>query len=162
MAMAAPASERPGSRHRVPGWVELLLLLTGALLLSVFYGDFSLSVLHEAVVKTLKVTVMILTILMAGNMFAGVFIAARLFHEGHRFDESYRICADHKFFAEHRFFEDAAYIPVPLIAFQAGGISSRRDFGRLHYQERRRMLRELGRSRPLLTEWYYWLRSHSR
>ena len=91
-----------------------------------------------------------------------VFIAARLFHEGHRFDESYRICADHKFFAEHRFFEDAAYIPVPLIAFQAGGISSRRDFGRLHYQERRRMLRELGRSRPLLTEWYYWLRSHSR
>jgi tripartite ATP-independent transporter DctM subunit len=47
----------------------------GALLLSVFYGDFSLPVLHEAVVKTLKVTVMILTILMAGNMFAGVFIA---------------------------------------------------------------------------------------
>jgi tripartite ATP-independent transporter DctM subunit len=47
----------------------------GALLLSVVYGDFSLSVLHEAVVKTLKVTVMILTILMAGNMFAGVFIA---------------------------------------------------------------------------------------
>ena len=33
----------------------------GALLLSVFYGDFSLNVLHEAVVKTLKVTVMILT-----------------------------------------------------------------------------------------------------
>ena len=47
----------------------------GALLLSVFYGDFSLGVLHEAVVKTLKVTVMILTILLAGNMFAGVFIA---------------------------------------------------------------------------------------
>jgi tripartite ATP-independent transporter DctM subunit len=47
----------------------------GALFLSVIYGDFSLPVLHEAVVKTLKVTVMILTILMAGNMFAGVFIA---------------------------------------------------------------------------------------
>jgi TRAP-type mannitol/chloroaromatic compound transport system permease large subunit len=47
----------------------------GALLLSMVYGDFSLPVLHEAVVKTLKVTVMILTILMAGNMFAGVFIA---------------------------------------------------------------------------------------
>ena len=31
--------------------------------------------LHESLVKTLKVTVMILTILMAGNMFAGVFIA---------------------------------------------------------------------------------------
>jgi tripartite ATP-independent transporter DctM subunit len=47
----------------------------GALFLSVLYGDFSLRVLHESLVKTLKVTVMILTILMAGNMFAGVFIA---------------------------------------------------------------------------------------
>jgi tripartite ATP-independent transporter DctM subunit len=48
----------------------------GALLLSVIYGDFSIPVLHDALVKTLKVTVMILTILMAGNMFAGVFIAS--------------------------------------------------------------------------------------
>lgn len=47
----------------------------GALFLSVVYGDFTLKVLHESLVKTLKVTVMILTILMAGNMFAGVFIA---------------------------------------------------------------------------------------
>jgi tripartite ATP-independent transporter DctM subunit len=47
----------------------------GALLLSIVYGDFTLKVLHESLVKTLKVTVMILTILMAGNMFAGVFIA---------------------------------------------------------------------------------------
>lgn len=47
----------------------------GALVLSLIYGDFTLKVLHESLVKTLKVTVMILTILMAGNMFAGVFIA---------------------------------------------------------------------------------------
>ena len=47
----------------------------GALLLSVIYGDFSLRVLNESLIKTLKITVMILTILMAGNMFAGVFIA---------------------------------------------------------------------------------------
>jgi len=47
----------------------------GALLLSLIYGDFTLKVLHESLLKTLKVTVMILTILMAGNMFAGVFIA---------------------------------------------------------------------------------------
>jgi tripartite ATP-independent transporter DctM subunit len=47
----------------------------GALLLSIVYGDFTLKVLHESLVKTLKVTVMILTILLAGNMFAGVFIA---------------------------------------------------------------------------------------
>jgi tripartite ATP-independent transporter DctM subunit len=48
----------------------------GALLLSVIYGDFSIQVLHESLMKTLKVTVMILTILMAGSMFAGVFIAS--------------------------------------------------------------------------------------
>jgi tripartite ATP-independent transporter DctM subunit len=48
----------------------------GALGLSVIYGDFSFRVLHESLIKTLKVTVMILTILMAGNMFAGVFIAS--------------------------------------------------------------------------------------
>jgi TRAP-type mannitol/chloroaromatic compound transport system permease large subunit len=41
----------------------------------VVYGGFSIRVLLESLVKTLKVTVMILTILMAGNMFAGVFIA---------------------------------------------------------------------------------------
>lgn len=47
----------------------------GALFLSVVYGDFSMAVLRESLLKTLKITVMILTILMAGNMFAGVFIA---------------------------------------------------------------------------------------
>lgn len=47
----------------------------GALLLTILYGDFSLKVLHESLVKTLKVTVMILTILLTGSMFAGVFIA---------------------------------------------------------------------------------------
>jgi tripartite ATP-independent transporter DctM subunit len=47
----------------------------GALVLSIVYGDFTLKVLHDSLLKTLKVTVMILTILMAGNMFAGVFIA---------------------------------------------------------------------------------------
>lgn len=88
-----------------------------------------------------------------------VFISARLFQQGFSFDESYRICADHKFFAEHRFFESACYIPVPLISFQKGGISSSPNYERLHYLERRRMLRELGRSRPLFTEWYYWLRA---
>ena len=47
----------------------------GALLLAIVYGDFTMKVLHESLVKTLKVTVMILTILLAGNMFAGVFSA---------------------------------------------------------------------------------------
>jgi len=90
-----------------------------------------------------------------------VFIANRLFHQGYRFDESYRICADHKFFGEHEFFRHAAYLPVPVISFQSGGISSNENYERFHYQERRRMLRELGRSRPFFTEWYYWLRANT-
>jgi len=91
-----------------------------------------------------------------------VFINAGLFRQGHRFDESYRICADHKFFAQHALFEHGTYLPIPMISFQLGGISSNHDFERMHYLERRRMLRDLGRSRPWLTEWYYWLRSHQR
>jgi glycosyltransferase involved in cell wall biosynthesis len=90
---------------------------------------------------------------------ASVFINARLFDHGWRFDESYRICADHKFFAEHCLFASSAYLPIPIISFQRGGISTSASFQRVHYLERRRMLRELHRSRPLLTEAYYWLRS---
>jgi tripartite ATP-independent transporter DctM subunit len=48
----------------------------GAMLLAVMYRQFSLGILHEAVVKTLKVTCMIILILLGGNMFAGVFVAA--------------------------------------------------------------------------------------
>lgn len=48
----------------------------GALVLSVIYRRFSLPVLNEAVVNTLKVTCMIILILMGGNMFAGVFVAS--------------------------------------------------------------------------------------
>lgn len=89
-----------------------------------------------------------------------VFISARLFKHGHRFDESYRICADHKFFAEHDLFSNSTYLPIPVISLQQGGISTNPQYERLHYLERRRMLRELNRSRPWFSEWYYWLRSH--
>lgn len=89
-----------------------------------------------------------------------VFIIARLFIKGHRFDENYRICADHKFFAEHELFRYGTYLPIPIISFQQGGISSSTNFERMHYLERRRMLGELNRSRPWFSEWYYWLRSH--
>lgn len=91
-----------------------------------------------------------------------VFINAQLFGQGLRFDESYRICADHKFFAEHDFFQHSAYLPIPMISFQQGGISSNPNFERMHYLERRRMLAELQRSRPWFSEWYYWLRSYQR
>ncbi len=47
----------------------------GALLLSVFYRTFSFAMLQEALLKTLKVTCMIMFILLAGSMFSGVFIA---------------------------------------------------------------------------------------
>lgn len=89
-----------------------------------------------------------------------VFISSRLFVNGHRFDETYRICADHKFFAEHDLFSHGAYLPIPIISFQRGGVSSNHNFKRVHYLERRRMLAELNRSRPWVSECYYWLRSY--
>ncbi len=48
----------------------------GAMVLAALYRQFTLAVLNEAVVKTLKVTCMIILILLGGNMFAGVFIAS--------------------------------------------------------------------------------------
>lgn len=47
----------------------------GSMLLAIMYRQFSIAVLNEAVVKTLKVTCMIILILLGGNMFAGVFVA---------------------------------------------------------------------------------------
>ncbi len=48
----------------------------GSILLALMYRQFSLSVLNEAVIQTLKVTCMIILILLGGNMFAGVFVGA--------------------------------------------------------------------------------------
>lgn len=48
----------------------------GAIILTLGYGKFTIGVLREAVLKTLKVTCMIMMILLCGNMFAGVFIAS--------------------------------------------------------------------------------------
>ena len=48
----------------------------GSILMSIMYRRFSLAVLNEAVLKTLKVTCMIMLIILGGNMFAGVFIAS--------------------------------------------------------------------------------------
>ena len=48
----------------------------GSMVLAVLYRQFSISVLSEAVVNTLKVTCMIILILLGGNMFAGVFVAS--------------------------------------------------------------------------------------
>ena len=48
----------------------------GAVLLTLMYRSFTLGVLKEALVKTLKVTCMIMLILLGGNMFAGVFVGS--------------------------------------------------------------------------------------
>jgi tripartite ATP-independent transporter DctM subunit len=48
----------------------------GSIVLSAFYRSLSLPVLHEAAMKTVKVTCMIMLILLAGNMYSGVFIAS--------------------------------------------------------------------------------------
>ena len=47
----------------------------GTVILTVVYGRFDVATLHSAFMKTLQVTAMILTILLGGTMFAGVFVA---------------------------------------------------------------------------------------
>jgi tripartite ATP-independent transporter DctM subunit len=47
-----------------------------SVLLTLLYGTFSLPALYEALIKTLKVTAMIMTVLLAGTLFTGVFIGA--------------------------------------------------------------------------------------
>lgn len=47
----------------------------GSAIMTLAYGDFTLKVLHEAMVKTLQVTAMILFILLGGTMFSGTFVA---------------------------------------------------------------------------------------
>ena len=48
----------------------------GSIILAILYRQFSLRVLNEAVLRTLKVTCMIFLILLGGNMFAGVFVGS--------------------------------------------------------------------------------------
>jgi len=48
----------------------------GSVILTISYGRFSFAVLHATVLRTLKVTCMIMVILLGGNLFAGVFIAS--------------------------------------------------------------------------------------
>ncbi len=47
----------------------------GTVILTMAYGRFDFPTLHAAFMKTLQVTAMILTILLGGTMFAGVFVA---------------------------------------------------------------------------------------
>jgi tripartite ATP-independent transporter DctM subunit len=48
----------------------------GAILLTLFYGKFSLSMMQASVLKTLRITSMIMAILLGGTIFTGVFFAA--------------------------------------------------------------------------------------
>lgn len=48
----------------------------GSILLTLFYRKFSLATLQEAVMKTLRITSMIMAILLGGTIFTGVFFAA--------------------------------------------------------------------------------------
>lgn len=47
-----------------------------SVLLTILYGTFGLKPFYEAMIKTLKVTAMIMTVLLAGTLFTGVFIGA--------------------------------------------------------------------------------------
>ena len=48
----------------------------GTILMTVFYKTFTLSVMFDAMIKTLSVTAMILTIVVGGTMFASVFLSS--------------------------------------------------------------------------------------
>jgi tripartite ATP-independent transporter DctM subunit len=48
----------------------------GSVLLTCIYGRFSWRALHDAVMKTLRITSMIMTIIVAGSILTGVFVAA--------------------------------------------------------------------------------------
>ena len=48
----------------------------GAVLLALFYRTFTWATLHEAMMKTLTISTMIMTILLAGNMMTGAFLGA--------------------------------------------------------------------------------------
>jgi tripartite ATP-independent transporter DctM subunit len=48
----------------------------GAMLLTMAYGRFRLALLKETLLRTVQVSAMILTILLGGSMFAGVFVAS--------------------------------------------------------------------------------------
>lgn len=48
----------------------------GAMLLTIGYGRFHLALLKSTLLRTVQVTAMILTILLGGSMFAGVFVAS--------------------------------------------------------------------------------------
>ena len=47
----------------------------GTVFMTMIYGAFNMATLQEAFLKTLQITAMILTILLGGVMFAGVFVA---------------------------------------------------------------------------------------
>ena len=47
----------------------------GTIILTMVYGNFDFSTMGEAFLQTLRITAMILTILLGGTMFAGVFVA---------------------------------------------------------------------------------------
>ncbi len=88
-----------------------------------------------------------------------VFINRKIIKQGSKFDESFKICGDHKFFAENNFWEKSIHIPRKIYHFTSGGISTNKKFKLLNYKERKKMLIELGRKRPLIFDIYYYLRA---
>lgn len=48
----------------------------GTLVLTIVYGNFRVSIVNEAFLKTIRITAMILMILLGGTMFSGVFVAS--------------------------------------------------------------------------------------
>jgi glycosyltransferase involved in cell wall biosynthesis len=88
-----------------------------------------------------------------------VFINKKLINQGRFFDETYKICGDHKFFHENLFWEKSICFPRKIYHFSVGGISTNKKFKLTNYYERKKMLSEIGKRRPLMFEIYYYLRA---
>ena len=78
--------------------------------------------------------------------------AAEVFRLGARFDSSYQICADQKLLWLHQCPKRVAWIPVNLTVHSPGGLSQSNAHALLHHRERCRLLREIGRVRPVWIE----------
>lgn len=78
--------------------------------------------------------------------------SANIFKSGARFDESYRVFADKKLLWLHHCNQCVSWINVPLITHNTGGISQNNKSALLRHKELSRLLKEIGRERPIWIE----------
>jgi len=86
-----------------------------------------------------------------------IFFARRIFSDSNLFDESLKIVADYKFLALNNFYSSCYFLSMPVVRYQYGGISSNKKNEYRHFNERRRVLKDLGAYYPLPLQFYHGL-----